>query len=91
MTEKIKSSNLSINYDCYKSVLSDNDRLRDEINHLKKECQSWKDKYFQEKLNHTTTEARIVYAKHILSGNRDKDLVENVKTGSGFIDQYGEC
>jgi hypothetical protein len=89
MTEKINSSNLSINYDYYKSVIADNDRLRDEINHLKKESQTWKEKYLKEKMDHTTTEARIVYAKHILSGNRDKDVVENVNTG--FIDRYGEC
>lgn len=87
--EKMNNDGISIGYNCYKSVLSDNDRLRDEINHLKKECQSWKDKYFQEKMNHTTTESRIVYAKHILSGNRDKDVVENVK--HNFIDRYGEC
>jgi FtsZ-binding cell division protein ZapB len=87
--EKMNKSNVSISYDCYKSVIADNDRLRDEINHLKKESQAWKDKYFQEKLDHTTTEARIVYAKHILSGNRDKDVVENVK--HNFIDRYGEC
>ena len=36
-------------------------------------------KYFQEKMKHTTTEARIVYAKHILDGNRDKDVVENTR------------
>ena len=89
MTEKINSSNLSINYDCYKSVIADNDSLRDEIKNLKKESQDWKDKYFQEKLAHTTTGARIVFAKKILSGERDKDVVENVNTG--FIDRYGEC
>jgi hypothetical protein len=77
--EKINKSNVSINYDCYKSVLKDNDKLRDEIKHLEKESQAWKDKYFQEKMKHTTTEARIVYAKHILDGNRDKDVVENTR------------
>jgi hypothetical protein len=76
MIEKINSSNLSINYDCYKSVIADNDKLRNEINHLKKESQTWKDKYFQEKLAHTTTGARIVFAKKILSGERDEKVKE---------------
>jgi hypothetical protein len=77
--ERMNKSNVSISYDCYKSVIADNDKLRDEIKHLEKESGAWKDKYFQEKMKHTTTEARIVYAKHILDGNRDKDVVENTR------------
>lgn len=72
--EEIEKMNkdISISYDCYKSVLSDNDKLRDRVKQLEKECQAWKDKYSQEKMNHTSTEARIAYAKHILDGNRDE-------------------
>lgn len=74
--EKMNNDGISIGYDCYKSVLSDNDRLRDEINHLKKESELWKDIYLQEKMAHTTTQARIVFAKKILSGERDERVIE---------------
>lgn len=78
-TEKMNNDNLEISYSCYKSVIADNDILRDEIEHLKKESQAWKDKYFKEKMDHTTTKSRIIYAKHILNGNRDKDVVEHTE------------
>jgi hypothetical protein len=77
--ERMNSYNVSMSYDEYKSISSDNKKLKDDVKNLEKECQAWKDKYFQEKLAHTTTGARIVYAKHILDGNRDKDVVENTK------------
>jgi hypothetical protein len=67
-----------INYDCYKSVLLDNYILREEIKDLKKECQLWKDKYIQEKMDHTTTKCRAVFAKKILSGERDERIIEHL-------------
>jgi hypothetical protein len=73
--EKMNKSNVSISYDLYKSVLSDNEDLRNYIKELKKTTELWKDKYFQEKLAHTTTGARIVYAKKILSGERDEKVI----------------
>jgi hypothetical protein len=76
--EKMNKSNVSISYDLYKSVLADNDKLREEIKHLKNLCQEWKDKYFQEKMSHTTTQARIVFAKKILSGERDERIIEHL-------------
>ena len=90
------SSNVSISYDVYKSVLSDNDKLREEIKDLKIEVENWKkasvenhnaylsamsgyedyqNKYIQEKMDHTTTKCRAVYAKKILSGERDEKLI----------------
>jgi hypothetical protein len=86
---KLNSNNVSISYDLYKSVLADNDKLREEVKQLKKISEDWHQKYIQEKMDHTTTKCRAVFAKKILSGERDKDVVENVNTG--FIDRYGEC
>jgi hypothetical protein len=43
-----------------------------------KNSEDWKNKYIQEKMDHTTTGARIVYAKHILSGNRDEKVIEHI-------------
>jgi hypothetical protein len=75
MTEKMNSSNVSIGYDLYKSVLKDNDNLREEIKELKKQSEYWHQKYIQEKMDHTTTKCRAVYAKKILSGERDENVI----------------
>lgn len=69
----------SIGYDLYKSVLKDNDNLRDYIKELKKTTEFWKEKYLKEKMDHTTTSARIIFAKHILSGNRDENVIEHME------------
>jgi hypothetical protein len=78
--EKMNSSNVSIGYDLYKSVLADNDNLREEIKQLKKQSEDWHNKYIQEKMDHTSTSARIIFAKHILSGNRDENVIEHMRT-----------
>jgi hypothetical protein len=78
--ERRNSSNVSIGYDLYKSVLADNDKLRDEIKELKKLSEDWHQKYIQEKMDHTSTSARIIFAKHILSGNRDENVMEHMRT-----------
>jgi hypothetical protein len=99
--EKRNSSNVSIGYDLYKSVLADNDKLREQIKTLEKDVETWKkasienhgayqsamknsedwkNKYIQEKMDHTSTSARIVFAKHILSGNRDENVIEHMRT-----------
>jgi hypothetical protein len=78
--EKMNNSNISIGYDLYKSVLKDNDNLREEIKELKKQAEDWHQKYIEEKMQHTTTGARIVFAKHILSGNRDENVIEHMET-----------
>lgn len=95
--EKMNSDGISIGYDLYKSVLSDNDKLREQIKTLEKEIQTWKkasvenhnaylsamkgyedyqNKYIQEKMDHTTTQCRVIFAKHILLGNRDERVKE---------------
>lgn len=74
--EKMNKDGVSIGYDLYKSVLADNDKLRDYIKELKKTCESWKDKYNQEKIDHTTTKCRAVFAKKILSGESDDRVTE---------------
>ena len=73
---KLNSNNVSISYDLYKSVLADNDKLREEVKQLKKISEDWHQKYIQEKMDHTTTGARIVFAKKILSGERDEKVKE---------------
>jgi hypothetical protein len=78
--ERRNSSNVSIGYDLYKSVLADNDKLREEIKELKKQSEDWHQKYIQEKMDHTSTSARIIFAKHILSGNRDQNVIEHMRT-----------
>ena len=96
--EKMNKDGISISYDCYKSVIADNDKLREQIKTLEKEVETWKrasvenhnaylsamsgyadyqNKYIQEKMDHTTTSARIVFAKHILNGNRDENVIEH--------------
>jgi hypothetical protein len=77
--EKMNSSNVSISYDLYKSVLSDNEKLREEIKELKKQSEYWHQKYIAEKMDHTTTGARIVFAKKILSGERDERIIEHLE------------
>jgi hypothetical protein len=67
-------------YDLYKSVLEDNNKLREEIKELKKLSEDWHQKYIQEKMDHTSTSARIIFAKHILSGNRDERVIEHMNT-----------
>jgi hypothetical protein len=78
--ERRSSSNVSIGYDLYKSVLADNNKLREEIENLKKLAEDWHQKYIQEKMDHTSTSARIIFAKHILSGNRDENVTEHMRT-----------
>ena len=78
--ERRSSSNVSIGYDLYKSVLADNNKLREEIENLKKLAEDWHQKYIQEKMDHTSTSARIIFAKHILSGNRDENVIEHMRT-----------
>ena len=34
MTEKMNKDGVSISYNCYKSVIADNDKLREQINTL---------------------------------------------------------
>ena len=73
---KLNSNNVSISYDLYKSVLADNDKLREEVKQLKKISEDWHQKYIQEKMDHTTTKCRAVFAKKILSGESDDKVTE---------------
>ena len=117
--EETNKDSVSVGYNLYKSVLSDNDRLRDQIKQLEKDVETWKqssienhkaylsamkgyeeyqdkylleqkrrdewhDKYIDEKMDHTKTEARIVFAKHILSGNRDEKVKEHLNAIEHF-------
>ena len=105
--EKMNKDSVSVGYNLYKSVLADNERLRDEIKRLEKDLDTWKQasienhnsylsamrgyeeyqqKYVDEKMEHRKTKSRIVYAKDILSGNKDRSVMKN----NDFIDSYGE-
>lgn len=81
--EDMNKDSVSVGYNLYKSVLIDNDALREKIKQLEKEIETWKQasienhkSYLSEKMAHTKTEARIVFAKHILSGDRDEKVME---------------
>jgi hypothetical protein len=74
--ERMNRSNVSIGYDLYKSVLADNDKLREEIKQLKKQSEDWHQKYIQEKMDHTSTQCRSIFATHILNGDRDDRVKE---------------
>lgn len=111
--EETNKDSISVGYNLYKSVLIDNDALREKIKQLEKQVENWKqssienhnsylsairgyeeyqqkyllekkryeeyyDKFTDEKMAHTKTEARIVFAKHILSGNRDQKVMEHM-------------
>ena len=86
--ERMNESNVSMSYDCYKSVLADNDKLREEVKQLKKQSEDWHQKYIQEKMDHTNTGARIVFAKKILSGERD-EKVKEFKNAIEHSNHYG--
>jgi chemotaxis regulatin CheY-phosphate phosphatase CheZ len=59
---------ISVSYDCYKSVMSDNDNLRSQLGMLKKELE-------ENKADHTMDKARVVYAYHILNAGRDEHVL----------------
>ena len=59
---------ISVDYDCYRSVLSDNEDLREKLKELEKELQ-------QSKSDHTMDKARVVYAYHILNAGRDEHVL----------------
>jgi hypothetical protein len=122
--EKMNSDSISIGYDLYKSVLADNDKLREEIKVLEHQVKTWKTmsesnnsnfnfamnsgaKTFQEllqekrehtktkdllekeKRDHIETQARIVFAQHILSKNREEIVREFWDANREYIDDYG--
>lgn len=62
------AGNISVNYDCYRSALKDNEELR-------MQNQDLKAKLAEEKADHTLTKSRIVFANHILAGNRDEKVL----------------
>jgi len=55
-------------YECYKSVISDNEVLQDKLTRLEEELQ-------QSKSDHTMDRARVVYAYHILNAGRDEHVL----------------
>jgi cell division septum initiation protein DivIVA len=122
--EKMNSDSVSIGYDIYKSVITDNDKLREEIKVLEHQVKTWKTmsesndsnfnfamnsgaKTFQEllqekrdhtktkdllekeKRDHIETQARIVFAQHILSKNREEIVREFWDANKEYIDDYG--
>lgn len=60
---------VEIGFGHYYSVLNDNEKLRKEIESLKKQLQ-------EEKNAHTETQCRVIFATHILNGNREEATKE---------------
>ena len=68
---------IEIGVNLYRSVLNDNDKLRKENESLKKQLQ-------EEKNAHTETECRIIFAKHILNGNREERVKNFFNQGYNY-------
>lgn len=68
---------IEIGVNLYRSVLNDNDKLRKENESLKKQLQ-------EEKAAHTDTKARIVFAEHILNGNREEKVKQFFNQGYNY-------
>lgn len=59
---------INFSYDCYKSIVSENEQLKEAVEQLKKELQ-------EAKSEHTMDQARVVFAHHILNGCRDEQVL----------------
>lgn len=68
---------VEIGVNLYRSVLNDNDKLRKENESLKKQLQ-------EEKAAHIVTKNRVIFAGHILSGNRDERVKEFSNQGYSY-------
>ena len=68
---------VEIGVNIYRSVLNDNDKLRKENESLKKQLQ-------EEKAAHIVTKNRVIFAGHILSGNRDERVKEFSNQGYSY-------
>lgn len=66
---------ISVGYDCYKSVISDNEDLRNENEVLEDTLEQLKKELQQAKADHTMDQARVVFAHHILNGCRDEQVL----------------
>jgi len=77
-------SKVGVTYECYRALLAQNERLREELEY--------------EKAAHTDTKARIVFANHILYGNRDDkvnlfkneyvEIIEDLKNKISKLENY---
>jgi hypothetical protein len=77
-------SKVGVTYECYRAVIAQNMRLKEELE--------------SEKAAHTDTKARIVFANHILYGNREDkvnlfkneytELVEDLKNKISKLENY---
>lgn len=55
-------SNVGVSYEAYKKLEQQRNELKDQLD--------------KEKIDHTYTQAKIVFAMHILQGNRDESVKE---------------
>lgn len=66
---------ISVGYDCYKSIVSDNEDLRNENEELEEAVEQLKKELQEAKSEHTMDQARVVFAHHILNGCRDEQVL----------------
>jgi len=77
-------SKVGVTFECYRALLVENERLKEQLEY--------------EKAAHLDTKARIVFANHILYGNRDDkvnlfkneyvEIVEDLKNKISRLENY---
>ena len=70
---------VSIAYEAHRDLMDKYDAIYEKYINLKKEADELKSKYEIEKIEHCYTKARVIFAMHILNGNRE-DKVEDFMT-----------
>lgn len=66
---------ISVGYDCYKSIVSDNEDLRNENESLEEAVEQLTKELQEAKSEHKMDQARVVFAHHILNGCRDEQVL----------------
>lgn len=66
---------IGITYSCYKSIVSNNEDLRNENEVLEDTIEQLKKELQEVKSEHTMDQARVVFAHHILNGCRDEQVL----------------
>jgi FtsZ-binding cell division protein ZapB len=66
---------ISVGYDCYKSIVIDNEDLRNENESLEEAVEQLTKELQEVKSEHTMDQARVVFAHHILNGCRDEQVL----------------
>lgn len=70
---------VSISYEAFRDLSYKYETLNEKYINIKRDMDEIKSKYEIEKIEHCYTKARVIFAMHILNGNRD-DKVEDFMT-----------